>query len=170
MSPHKPERAASGRQASVSGFAHEHIVVGLLMKKYSNVSLVNLPLSSFDIVLVRELEGKEDFVRVQVKTASKSVNFLGGSRGGVDREYNAATNISKTYRQSQETSDIVVGLHQNQDGSFDMYFVPTVLIEKWNQNSISLSKIASLKNNFNFLDHCKDESWVLSEAETSGLI
>ncbi len=26
-----------GRQASVDGFAHEHIVVGILMKKYQNV-------------------------------------------------------------------------------------------------------------------------------------
>jgi len=31
-----------GRQASIDGFAHEHIVVGLLMKKYQNVSLAIL--------------------------------------------------------------------------------------------------------------------------------
>lgn len=35
--------AERGRQASVDGFAHEHIVVGILMKKYQNVSLVDLP-------------------------------------------------------------------------------------------------------------------------------
>lgn len=39
-----------GRQASVDGFAHEHIVVGILMKTYQNVSLVDLPLSPYDII------------------------------------------------------------------------------------------------------------------------
>jgi hypothetical protein len=33
-----------GGPASVDGFAHEHIAAGILMKKYRNVSLVDLPL------------------------------------------------------------------------------------------------------------------------------
>ncbi|GFP25672.1 hypothetical protein HKBW3S43_00872 [Candidatus Hakubella thermalkaliphila] len=41
-----------GRQASVDGFAHEHIAAGILMKKYQNVSLVDLPLSTYDIIIV----------------------------------------------------------------------------------------------------------------------
>lgn len=64
-----------GRQASVDGFAHEHIVVGILMKKYQNVSLVDLPLSTYDIIIVRKENGTEDIIRVQVKTAKK-INFL----------------------------------------------------------------------------------------------
>ena len=47
-------REESGRQAAVDGFAHEHIAAGLLMKKYQNVSLVDLPLSTFDIIIVIE--------------------------------------------------------------------------------------------------------------------
>lgn len=39
-----------GRQASVDGFAHEHIAAGILMKRYQNVSLVDLPLSPYDII------------------------------------------------------------------------------------------------------------------------
>jgi len=170
MSPHKPERAEIGKQASITGFANEHIVVGMLMKKYSNVSLVNLPLSSYDIVLVREVDEKEDFIRIQVKTAISSINFLGGSRGGVDREYKTDTNISKVYRQSPELSDIIIGLHENNDGSFDLYFVPTLLIEVWNQNSISLRKISALKNNYLFLDNCKNKEWILSEAKRLSII
>jgi len=33
------ETEKRGRQASVDGFAHEHITTGILMKKYQNVSL-----------------------------------------------------------------------------------------------------------------------------------
>ena len=39
--------AERGKQASVDGFAHEHIAAGILMKKYQNVSLVDLPLSPY---------------------------------------------------------------------------------------------------------------------------
>lgn len=41
------------KQASVDGFAHELIVVGLLMKKYQNVSKVDLPLSPYDVIITR---------------------------------------------------------------------------------------------------------------------
>ena len=63
-----------GRQASVDGFAHEHIVVGILMKKYQNVSLVDLPLSPYDIIIVRkDVDDNEDIIRSQVKTAKKQL-------------------------------------------------------------------------------------------------
>lgn len=71
-----------GLQASVEGFAHEHIVAGILMKKFKNVSLVDLPLSPYDIIIVfKEEDGKEDIIRAQVKTAKKSLSFIGGTRG-----------------------------------------------------------------------------------------
>jgi hypothetical protein len=156
-----------GKQASIDGFAHEHIVAGILMKKYQNVSLVDLPLSSYDIVIVRKKEGAdEDIIRVQVKTARSSIHFTGGTRGGVDREYKSDV---KTYTQSTKTSDVVVGIHPNKDDSFDLYFVPTILIEKWGQKSISLRKISKLKNNYTFLDNCKDHKFVLEEAKKLGL-
>lgn len=83
-----PNTEEIGKQASIDGFAHEHIVVGFLMKRYQNVSLVDLPLSPYDIIIVRKLEsGKENIIRAQVKTARSSISFTGGTRGGVDREY-----------------------------------------------------------------------------------
>jgi hypothetical protein len=167
--PHYVDREDSGRKASVLGFANQHIVVGLLMKKYSNVSLVDLPLSSYDLILVVKKGGKEDFIRIQVKTAKTSVKFTGGTRGGVDRNYNSGVNISKEYIQSTETSDVVCGIHENEDGTHDLYFVPTILIEKMAKKSISLPRIQRLKE-IDFLENCKDRKWVLEKAEEIGLI
>ena len=101
-------REEIGRQASIDGFAHEHIVVGILMKKYRNVSLVDLPLSPYDIIIVRPDKnlGREDIIRAQVKTVSGgSIRFTGGGRGGVDREYKSGV---KEYTQSTATSDVVI--------------------------------------------------------------
>ncbi|MGV8026047.1 MAG: hypothetical protein AB2L18_05775 [Anaerolineaceae bacterium] len=167
--PHRVDRAEAGRQASVSGFANEHIVVGILMQKYSNVSLVDLPLSSYDIVLVRKKNGLDDFIRIQVKTATTTVSFIGGSRGGVDRNFDRNTNISKEYKQSTETSDVICGIHKNEDNSYDLYFIPTILIEQLTQKSISINRIHALKN-FEFLENCKDFEWVSSKARQIGLI
>ena len=88
--------AERGKQASVDGFAHEHIAAGILMKKYQNVSLVDLPLSPYDIIIVRKTaDNSEDIIRAQVKTATQSVPFTGGGRGGVDRTYKSDV---KTYQ------------------------------------------------------------------------
>jgi len=157
-----------GKQASIDGFAHEHIVVGLLMKKYQNVSLVDLPLSPYDIIIVRkEEEEKEDIIRIQVKTSRKSISFTGGSRGGVDREYKSGV---KTYVQSQATSDVVIGICPKSEDSFDLYFVPTILIEKLGQNSISLKKVKDLKNNYEVLERCKDKNFVLERCKEYGIL
>lgn len=78
-----PRDEQSGRRAAVTGFANEHIAVGLLMKRYQNVSLVDLPLSTYDIVIARkQADGTEDIIRAQVKTANKDIGFTGGERGG----------------------------------------------------------------------------------------
>ncbi|MBX7045942.1 MAG: hypothetical protein K1X86_08895 [Ignavibacteria bacterium] len=122
-----------GKQASIDGFAHEHIAMGILMKKYKNVSLVALPLSTYDIIIVqKDSNGSENIIRAQVKTSNKSVSFTGGTRGGVDREYKSDV---KTYIQSPETSDIVIGIKPLENGSFDLYFVPTILIKAWGTKS-----------------------------------
>ncbi len=78
------------------------------MKRYGNVSLVDLPLSPYDIVIVYKQDQGEDIVRAQVKTARSSISFTGGTRGGVDRTYKSGI---KTYTQSTETCDVVIGLH-----------------------------------------------------------
>lgn len=138
-----------GRQASVDGFAHEHIVVGILMKKYQNVSLVDLPLSTYDIIIVRKVEdGSEDIIRAQVKTARKAISFTGGTRGGVDRVYKS--NI-KRYRQSTVTSDVIIGVHPIDEKTYELYFVPTILIDYLDQDSISINKSKNLKRTTKYL-------------------
>lgn len=152
-----------GLQASVEGFAHEHIVAGILMKKYQNVSLVDLPLSPYDIVIVFKKRNKEDIIRAQVKTAKKSVSFTGGTRGGVDRTYKSGV---KQYTQSTKTSDIVIGLSPKNNGkknAFDLYFVPTILIENLKQSSIAITKIGKLKNNYEMLEKCRDKNFVIKK-------
>lgn len=157
-----------GLQASVDGFAHEHIVAGILMKRYQNVSLVDLPLSPYDIIIVfKDSEGKESIVRTQVKTATKSLSFIGGTRGGVDRKYISGV---KEYKQSTKTSDVVIGFHPQPRGSFNLYFVPTILIEQLEQKSISLSKIKSLKNNYEMLENCKNKDYVFSACKRFGIL
>ena len=157
-----------GRQASVDGFAHEHIAAGILMKRYQNVSLVDLPLSPYDIIVVRQTaDDSEDIIRVQVKTAKQSVPFTGGGRGGVDREYKSGV---KTYTQSTATSDVVIGVHPIGDNAFELYFVPTVLIEELNQKSISINKIRDLKENYFILENCKNRKVIIDKCREYGIL
>lgn len=163
-----PNTEDKGRQASIEGFANEHIVAGLLMKRYQNVSLVDLPLSPYDIIIVRKLHaGGEDIIRAQVKTARTSVSFTGGTRGGVDREYKSGV---KTYTQSPETSDVVIGLKPLANGAFDMYFIPTLLIAVWGTKSKGLGIIEPLKNNYDILENCKNRDLILKKCKEYGII
>lgn len=157
-----------GRQASIDGFAHELMVCGILMKKYQNVSLVDLPLSPYDIIIVFKNESNEEIIiRAQVKTSRTSISFTGGTRGGVDREYKSGV---KTYVQSTKTSDVVIGYKPISDDQFELYFVPTILIEQWDSKSKSLNILSSLKNNYEILEHCKDKDFVLGKVREYGLI
>lgn len=160
--------AERGRQASVDGFAHEHIVAGILMKKYQNVSLVDLPLSPYDIIIVRQdAAGYEDIIRAQVKTARQSVPFTGGARGGIDRAYKSGV---KEYTQSTVTSDVVIGIHPISDNAYELYFVPTILIERLNQKSISINRIRDLKENYFILENCKNEEVIVQKCEEYGIL
>lgn len=157
-----------GKQASVDGFAHEHIAVGLLMKRYQNVSLVDLPLSPYDIIIVlRKLYGEENIIKCQVKTATRTVNFTGGTRGGIDRLYISGV---KEYIQSTKTSDVVIGVTPVAEHKFDLYFVPTVLIEYLDQKSISINRIKLLKNNYDILERCKDREYVIEKCKEYKII
>ena len=136
------------------------------MKRCQNVSLIDLPLSPYDIIIVfKHPAGQEDILRAQVKTATHAVSFTGGTRGGVDRMYLSGI---KEYKQSTKTSDVVIGLHPRDVDSFDLYFVPTTLIEQLNQKSISLAKIESLRNNYEMLERCKDKDFVVAKCKEFG--
>lgn len=138
------------------------------MKKYQNVSLVDLPLSPYDIVIVfKEKDETENIIRAQVKTASENIKFTGGTRGGVDRTYKSGV---KEYTQSTKTSDVIIGLHPTGQDSFELYFVPTILVEHLYQKSISLNRIAPLKNNYEILEKCKNKDYIISKCKEYGII
>ena len=162
------ERAKKGKQASVDGFAHEHIAMGILMKKYQNVSLVDLPHSPYDIIIARkDKEENEDVIRAQVRTAIKSIKFGGGGRGGVDRKYISGV---KEYTQTTKLSDVIIGVGPKNQRTFDLYFVPTILVEALGTRSISVKKADPLKNNYEFLERCKEKEFVISKATEYGLL
>ena len=150
-----------GRLASATGSANEHRLLGALLGRGYNASRVDLPLSTYDIVV--ELEAGE-IVRVQAKTvgSGNSVSFTGGTRGGVDRTYRSDV---KSYVQNTQTSDIVVGVKSassdSRDGDqVDFYFIPTLFIERLDQKSLSVNKIPDAKNKWELLEKCKDEEFV----------
>lgn len=164
----KKTREEIGRQASIEGFANEKILCGILMKKYANVSSVDLPLSPYDIIIVRKLEGgKEDIIRIQSKTANRgSVSFVGGSRGGVDRKYLSDV---KTYTQSPIHSDCIVGVRSVKNRT-ELYFIPTLLIPLLGTKSISLNKVKFLKNNYSILENCKNKEFVVRICKEAGIL
>ena len=151
----------SGKLASAKGFANERRVVAALLERGYNASIVDLPHSTYDIVV----EGDNgDNIRLQVKTVSQSgsVSFKGGVRGGADRQYRSDV---KSYIQNTETSDAVVGVRSqtsNGDKSIDFWIIPTLYIERIGQGSLSVRKIPQVKNNWKLMENCKDKSFVFS--------
>jgi len=152
------ERGQLGKQAAATGAANESRLLAALLARGYNASLVDLPQSTYDIIVEHEAY----MIRVQVKTANKSISFLGGVRGGVDREYKSD---KKKYIQNTTTSDIVVGVKttkDNGDTNTDFYFIPTIFIEQTlKQQSLSLGKAKHTRNDWDILRNCKNEEWVM---------
>ncbi len=148
-----------GKLASAKGFANENRLLAALLERGYNASLVDLPHSTYDIVV--ELD-QENMIRLQVKTVADkgSVSFKGGVRGGVDREYFSGV---KEYTQSTETSDAVVGVQSssnNGDEKIDFWFIPTLYIERLEQGSLSINKIPQAKNNWALMEKCREPDYV----------
>jgi len=95
------------------------------------------------------------------------LNKTGGTRGGVDREYKSGV---KTYTQSPEISDVIIGLKPLENRAFDMYFIPTILIEIWGTKSKGLGTIEPLKNNYFILENCKSKDLILEKCKEYGII
>lgn len=156
-----------GKQAAVDGTANEYLVQAALMKRYHNTSKNDNPGGSYDLIIpVKDQEGIEHFIRAQVKTSRTSVNFKSGSRGGIDREY---ISDEKVYRHSTKTADVIIGIKIN-NNSFDLYFVPTILIELLPHDSISLNKIKDLKNNYDMLENCTNKEYVIENCCRFGIM
>jgi len=155
------EEANLGRLASAKGFANESRLLAALLERGYNASRVDLPHSTYDIVVEQE---EASMIRVQVKTVGKtgSISFVGGVRGGVDRRYISGV---KSYTQNVQTSDLVVGVQSTKDNGekeINFYFIPTIYIEQIHQKSISINKIKKTKNNWEILKRCKDREFVIS--------
>ena len=161
-----------GRLASAKGFANENRLLAALLERGYNASQVDLPLSTYDIVVEKS---RYDIIRVQVKTVNKqkSISFRGGVRAGRDR---TSSTGETSYTHSTETADIVVGVESqttNGDTEINFYFIPTLHIEKIGQKSLSINKIPQAKNNWEILVRCKEEDFVnevFAPQETPGQI
>ena len=125
------------------------------------------PLSPYDIIIDPKGLGGEGVIRAQVKTSPRAVPFTGGGRAGVDREYKSGV---KEYIYSTKTSDVIIGIHPTDDNSFELYFVPTVLIEELKQKSISIRKIQALKDNYFILENCKNRRLIIQKCEEYGIL
>lgn len=159
MTKPRTQASSGGRLASAKGFANENRFLAALLERGYNASKVDLPHSTYDIVVERS---KHNIIRVQVKTVggSNQVSFTGGTRGGIDRTYKSGV---KSYTQNTETSDIVVGVQStmnNGDTEINFYFIPTLYIESINQKSLSVKKIPQSKNNWDILNQCKERGFV----------
>jgi len=156
------KEVSPGKLAAAKGFANESRLLAALLERGFNASRVDLPHSTYDMVLVTD---GGSLIRIQVKTVSSNgrINFSGGTRGGIDRKYRSDI---KTYTQNTETADVVVGVRSvkaNGDTEIDFFFVPTIFIEKIGQKSILISKVQESKNNWILLEKCKDKDFVYSE-------
>lgn len=143
-----------GKISANLGDAHEHIVAGILIRLGFDVGIVDVHGTPYDLMIVAFKDtkgGNRDTVvlKAQVKTADGSVGFIGGSRGGVDREYKSGI---KTYKYTEEHSDLILGIDKK---TLDIYVIPTKFITKWG-TSRATSKMQILKNNWDILLNWND--------------
>ena len=144
------------------GDAHQLIVAGILMRLGFHVSISLIKGEPFDMVVFayRRPGGEQVPLRCQVKTseAGRTISFVGGRRGGVDREYIRPS--PKEYKYTTQHNDLIIGVDKE---TLDLYLIPTRFVEKWKEKSKTLSKLELLKNNWEILLNWNDE--YLSELE-----
>jgi hypothetical protein len=135
-----------GKIAANLGDAHEHITTGILIRLGFDVGIVDVHGTSYDLMIIgfENPNGKKITLRAQVKTADSSVSFIGGSRGGVDREYKSGV---KTYKYTTQHSDLILGVDKS---TLDIYVVPSMFLANWG-GSRATSKLQPLKNNWDIL-------------------
>ena len=155
----KKEDKIRGKKAANKGIANEHIALGILMHKY-NASKIDLPSSRFDIIIEKKIH---DYIRIQSKATKSSIGFIGNMRGG--KSIGGGSLKKYSYRYDTKSCDVVMGVKSTIDSSgilkeADLYFMPTILIEKLKQKSISYKKIEIFKNNYEVLENSKDKKYL----------
>ena len=150
------KKVKKGKIASVTGFASEQRLLAALLVRGYNASRVEFPRSTYGIIV--ELKDN-DWIRIQVKTAVRGVSFTGVGK------YRIYDSELKPYRQTTETSDIIVGVKcEGNSGdtgdTIDFFFLPTIYTQQLDHGSITLSKIQHTKNDWKILENCKDVAYV----------
>jgi hypothetical protein len=137
---------ATGKMAANLGDAHEHVVTGILIRLGFDVGIVDVSGTPYDLLIMafQQPNGRTMVLRAQVKTASGSISFIGGSRGGIDREYKSGV---KTYKYTIKQSDLIIGIDK---ATLDLYLIPTHFIARLG-TSRATSKLQPLKNNWDIL-------------------
>jgi len=148
--------------AASLGDANEYIVTGLLIRLGFDAAVMVVKGQPYDLLVsaFRQPKGERIPLRCQIKTVSKggSVKFTGGSRAGINRHYIPEV---KTYKYTTEHNDLVIGVNIQ---TLDLYLVPTRFIAKWGK-SMAISKLQSLKNNWDILLNWNDD--FLTKLESS---
>jgi hypothetical protein len=142
-----------GKFSSNLGTAHELFVTGILMRLGFDVSVSGVKGGPYDLLIEVYTDGLKSnkvLKKAQVKTCGSSLKFIGGIRGGVDRDYSSGGSkllISKKYKYSETHNDIILGIQKD---LLDIYIVPTQYVGHFG-DSRSLKKLQPLKNNWEIL-------------------
>ena len=143
-----------GKFAATLGDAHEHIVIGLLIRVGLEVGKVDVSSGPYDLFIYAYSapKGNRIFLRAQVKTigATGSLHLGGGQRGGVDRVYKSGV---KTYTYTTKHNDVIIGVDED---TLDLYIIPTMITEKRFKTSVSKNKLKIFKNNWDVLLNWND--------------
>ena len=137
------------------GDAHEHLVLGILMRLGLDVGLVDVSKTPYDLIvkLPKGNKTNPDFLRVQVKTVQKSLPLGAGSRGGIDREYKSS---AKEYKYTTEHNDVMIGVKRD---TLDLYVFPTQFATNLGK-SVALSKIEIFKNNWDIFVNWQEKNYL----------
>ncbi|MEW6418172.1 MAG: group I intron-associated PD-(D/E)XK endonuclease [Nitrospirota bacterium] len=138
---------------NILGDAHEHYVTAILMRLGFDVSVASVKGGPYDLLITAYKNGTDSekvILRAQVKTCSTSISFIGGVRGGVDREYKSGV---KEYKYSEEHNDLIIGVKKS---TLDLYLVPTRFLKHFGKSK-SLNQLDSLKNNWEILLNWREE-------------
>lgn len=147
--------------AASLGDANEYIVTGLLIRLGFDTAIMVVKGQPYDLLVsaFKQPKGERVSLRCQIKTVSRSgsIRFIGGSRAGVNRHYIPG---AKTYKYTTQHNDLVIGVNVR---TLDLYIVPTKFIINWG-NSIAISRLQSLKNNWDILLNWNDDFLTRLEA------
>jgi hypothetical protein len=138
---------------NILGTAHEHLVTAILMRLGFDVSVASIRGGPYDLLITGFKNGPESEevnLKAQVKTCTKSISFIAGSRAGVNRIYKSGV---KTYKYSEKHNDLIIGVNKF---NLNLYIIPTSFIKHFG-NSKSIKKLDCLKNNWTILLNWRDE-------------